>query len=377
MKKIILPIVLLLSVFACRELEVPQPSAVSTVDYSQHPKNAEYLAYVKDYQQKSQSPGAVMLVAKGNDPLWAGAVGFSNLEHRTPFGTETPFRIGSITKVFVSALVLKLVEEDRLRLDDKLATLLPQLAGAIPSSDQITVRQLLAHTSGVIDPPNQSLRYQTDIVNDPGALKSLTTQERLQKYVTNQALLFQPGSNYSYSNPGYWLLELIIENVSGQSLSAQMAEKLLIPLGLTRTHLDRGTDNNVARGYTVTTPGNVRDVTTWDVAEGNGMAAGGLVSTVGDIHRFYTALFGGKIISASLLADMQKQQLANCTGPDCEYGLGLEIWHVGGKTGFGHNGALIGIEANALYFPETKTTVVLYKNLGGGSDKSFLEKIAQ
>lgn len=377
MKKSLLPFLLLFTVFSCKQEEVPQPSAGTSVDYSQHPKHADYLSDLKEYQQKSQAPGAVMLVAKGSEALWAGAVGFSNLEHRTAFGTETPFRIGSITKVFVSALVLKMVEEDKLRLDDKLATLLPDMAGEIPSSDQITVRQLLAHTAGVIDPPNQSLPYQTDIVDNPGAMKSLTTKARLQKYVTGKPLLFPPGSDYSYSNPGYWLLELIIEQVSGKSLSAQMAEKLLTPLGLTKTHFDRGTDHNVARGYAVTTPGNVRDVTAWDVAEGNGMAAGGLVSTVSDIHRFYTALFGGKIISASLLADMQKQQLTHCNGIDCEYGLGLEIWHVGGRTGFGHNGALIGIEANALYFPETKTTVVLYKNLGGGSDKAFLEKIVK
>lgn len=376
MKHRIIPVLfLVLGAFACQEQEIPIPTAGRSVDYSQHPKHSEYKGHLTQYYLTSAAPGGVMLVAKGNEPVWAGAVGQSNLEHRTAFGTETPFRIGSITKVFVSALVLKMVEEDRIQLDDKLAQLLPDLAKEVPSSDKITVRQLLSHTAGIADPPNQSLQYQTDIVNDADKMKSLTTEQRFRKYVGGKALLFEPGTDYSYSNPGYWLLELILEKASGKSLSALMAEKILNPLALTHTQLDRGANPDVARGYSVTTTSNVRDVTSWDIAEGNGMAAGGMVSTVGDIHRFYLALFGGKIIGPALLADMQKQQLSNCNGIDCQYGLGLEIWKIGGKTGFGHNGALIGIEANALYFPETKTTVVLYKNLGGGSDKSFLEKI--
>ncbi|GAB3252591.1 hypothetical protein GCM10027347_11760 [Larkinella harenae] len=376
MKKRIIPILcLVLTALACQQQDVPVPSAGRSVDYSKHPKQYEYRDFLTQYQQTSAAPGSIMLVAKPGEPLWVGAVGQSNLEHRTAFGTDTPFRIGSVTKVFVSALVLKMVEEDRLRLDDKLANLLPNLAGQIPSADKITVRHLLAHTSGVIDPPNQRLQYQTDLVNNPDKMKSLTTEERFRKYVGGKALLFEPGTDYSYSNPGYWLLELILEKVSGKSFSTLMAEKILTPLALTHTQLDRGTNPNVARGYSVTTTSNVRDVTAWDVAEGNGMAAGGMVSTVGDIHRFYTALFGGKLLSPALLADMQKRQLTNCAGIDCDYGLGLEIWHLGGKTGFGHNGALIGIEANALYFPEAQTTVVLYKNLGGGSDKGFLAKI--
>ena len=366
-----------LTVFSCSEPEIPVPTAGTPLDYSQHPKHVDYLGYLKAYQQNTMAPGAVMLVAKAGEPVWAGAVGQSNLEHQKAFETETPFRIGSITKVFVSTLVLKMVEEDRLRLDDKLSQLLPEMAGQIPSSNQITVRHLLSHTAGVIDPPNQSLQYQADIVNDPGKIKKQTAEARLRKYVAGKSLLFSPGTDYSYSNAGYWLLEMVVEKVTGKRLSAVMSEKLFVPLGLSNTQLDQGTNANVARGYAVTTGNTVRDVTSWDMAEGNGNAAGGMVSTVRDLHRFYTALFGGEIISPSMLEAMQKKQLATCNSIHCEYGLGLEIWQLGTRTAFGHNGGLIGIEANALYFPETKTITVLYKNLGVGSDKSFLEKIVQ
>lgn len=367
---------------SCQDISIPQTPAISSVDYSTHPKHAEYLNYLTTYQQQTQTPGAALLVAKAEQPLWAGAVGMSNLEHNTPFSTETQFRIGSITKVFVSTIMLQLVQEEKLRLDDKLAVLLPEIAADIPQSDRITVRQLLAHTSGIVDPPNQSLQYQTDIVNNPVRMQQASGRERLKQYVVGKALLFEPGSNYSYSNPGYWLLELIAEKVTGQKLPQLLAAKLLNPLKLTQTYLAEEAYSEIveerpARGYTITTTGKVRDVTAWDKAEGTGNAAGGMVSTAGDLHRFYTALFGGQIIVPTLLAEMQKQQLANCNGFDCEYGLGLEIWHIAGKTGYGHNGALIGIEANALYFPETKTTIVLFKNLGGGSDKSFLDNLVR
>ena len=362
---------------SCQETEIARPSAPTSTDYSAHPHHARYQKYLDDYHTRTQAPGSILLVSRPGEGVWVGTAGYANLEHRTPFGESTPFRVGSITKVFVSTLVLMSVQEGKLRLDDRLATLLPALAAQVPSSDRITVRQLLAHTSGLSDPPNQSLQYQTDIVNNPDRMAALGTEGLLRKYVFGQKLLFEPGSEYAYSNPGYLLLGLILETVEKKPLSALLQEKLAGPLGLTQTYLEPRDNPQVARGYALTTAHKVKDVTRWDQAEGDGRASGGLVSTVQDLHRFYRALFEGKLLSEVLLADMKKQQLAGCRGIDCEYGLGLEIWRLGGQTGYGHNGALVGIEANALYFPESHTVVVLYKNLGGGSDKSFMEELVK
>jgi D-alanyl-D-alanine carboxypeptidase len=372
----------LLGLVSCRqELFFPAPGPPSRTD-STHSNHAEYRGYLTAYQRQTRAPGALLLVARGDQPRWVGAVGYADLTHSTPFSTETPFRVGSITKVFVSTLALQLVQEKKLALEEPITRYLPELTDRIPGAGRITVRHLLAHTSGLVDPPNQSLTYQTDLVNNPATLLRLSGRERLRAYVWGKPLRFEPGSDYSYSNAGYWLLEWIIETVSREQLSLLLTAKLFRPLGLGQTYLagDEPPNGKIvlpARGYAVTTPGTLRDVTDWDRAEGTGNAAGGIVSTAGDLHRFYTALFGGDLLRPDLRAEMQRQQLVACRSAACAYGLGLEIWQIGGNEAYGHNGALVGIEANALYVPATKMTLVLYKNLGGGSDKTFLDQLAR
>jgi D-alanyl-D-alanine carboxypeptidase len=87
------------------------------------------------------------------------------------------------------------------------------------------------------------------------------------------------------------------------------------------------------------------------------------------------SLFLGDLINPQLLTEMKRIQLSNCENPECEYGLGLEIWRFGSSIAFGHNGTLIGAESNALYFEKEQVFVVVFKNSGGGSDKRFIEKI--
>ncbi|SDM32357.1 D-alanyl-D-alanine carboxypeptidase [Catalinimonas alkaloidigena] len=374
-KSAYVPLLFALGIGACQELEVEAPALPCGTGYGTHPKHATYQAYLDTYRQETQAPGVVLLVARPDQPLWVGSSGQANLAHQAPFCTETPFRLGSITKVYVATLIMKLQEEGQLALDDPLHNVLPEVATRIPSAEKITVRHLLGHTSGLIDPPNQSLQYQADIVNDPTWFGNMSTTELLEKYVYGKALLFEPGTAYSYSNPGYWLLGKIAERVGQKPLADLLSEKIFTPLHLTHTYLEKHHNPDVSRGYAASTGSKVKDVTPWDEAEGDGKAAGGMISTAEDLYRFYDALFSGVLVSPASVEAMKTQQLPDCDGVDCEYGLGLEIWHLGNQTGYGHNGALIGIEANALYFPERNTMLVLYKNLGGGSDKSFLEDL--
>lgn len=117
------------------------------------------------------------------------------------------------------------------------------------------------------------------------------------------------------------------------------------------------------------------DVTIFDRAEGDAEADGGLISTAGDLYLFMNGLFNGQLLPAGLLAEMKKKQLASCNSTDCEYGLGLEIWRTRAGLAYGHNGTLLGNEANVLFYPEKKAITVLYKNRGNGSRKGFLENL--
>lgn len=363
--------------FACsNEIVVPIPEVSENISYTDHPKNLDYQKSLDDYRNKTNSPGSILLIYKPTEDLWIGNSGKSNLEHDAPMNTTSQFRTGSVTKMFTAVTILKLVEQGKLSLEDKLGNLLPSVNGEIPQAEKITVRHLLAHLSGIVDPPNESLRYQTDIINNPTRMYNMNLSEILETYVYGKDLNFAPGSSYSYSNTNYWLLGDIAEHISGKSLQLLMDDLIFTPLQLNKTYIEKRDDSNVARGYAdLYGNGVLLDVSLWDKAEGDGEADGGLISTAEDLYKFMDGLFGGQLISASTLEEMKKIQLPTCNTPYCEYGLGLEIWRTDAGTAYGHNGALVGIEANVLFYENTGGISVLYKNNGNGSDKSWLDQI--
>lgn len=361
--------------FACTDdIMVPKPEVGENVTYESHPKHSDYVKELSDYKNATASPGSVLLVARPQEALWIGSVGKSNLAHQTPMLTHSQFRTGSVTKMLTAVVVLKLMEQDQLSLEDKLAEHLPSVKGNIPEADKITIRHLLAHLSGIIDPPNESLRYQSGIINNPSAMYASTVEDLLADYVYGKELHFAPGTGYSYSNTNYWLLGMIAERITGRSLQQLMEEMIFDPLQMSHSYLDARDDSQVARGYAdLYNNGVLMDVSLWDRAEGDGGAEGGLISNAEDLYKFMTGLFEGKLIAASTLEDMKKIQWPSCDSPYCEYGMGLEIWRTEAGIAYGHNGGLIGIEANVLYFEDSGGITVLYKNNGNGSDKSWLD----
>lgn len=364
---------------ACeKDINIPKPDPATDVSYADHPRNSEYQSALEAYRKATSSPGALMLIHRVGEPLWAGAVGNSNLEHQTPMRTNTPFRCGSFTKVFVATLALQLVEAGQLSLDDPLDDLLPKAKKWLPKTDEITLQHLLAHLSGIYDPTNESNRYRLDLVNDPERIDGMSTDQLMEEYVQDEPLHFEPGTGYAYSNVNYWLLAQIIEQATGKSLQAALEERLFGPLELANTYLEQRDDRNVARGYSdVYGDGHLLDVTRWESAEVDGSAAGGMVTTATDVHRFLLSLMEGEILSPANLELMKQVQLASCNDASCEYGLGLELWRTGAGIGFGHNGSTAGTETNAVFYPESGNLFVIFKNNGNGSDKRFLDEWMQ
>lgn len=377
--KTTLSLLALTGLLACEEFDVPQaqPQSCAPNAYATHPKNGTYLAELQQYRKNTGSPGSLLLILRPGESRWMGAVGKANLEHQTDMRVCDQFRVGSITKIFTSVAILKLQEQGQLRLTDKLAELLPKTAGRIPQADQITVRQLLNHTSGIVDPPNGSLRYQLGIVNDYRARFNMTTDDLLNRYVYGKPLHFAPGTQFRYSNAGFWLLGQIIEQKTGKRLHDVFSEWIFRPLGLTSTYLEVRDDRQVVRGYAdLYGNGRLFDVSHWDRADSDGEADGGIIATATDLATFLEGLFGGKLLAPASLADMMATtRLRGCPNGDCEYGLGLENWKTELGTAYGHNGASVGFETNALYFPHNRGVFVLYKNNGNGSDKSLMNRL--
>lgn len=376
MKKTFILAICVLAMACAEEITILKPDDKEQVSYAHHPKHAVYMAELSAFRSRSNAPGSILLVKKPQEELWVGATGFSNLAYQQPMHTNDQFRTGSVTKMFTAVVVMKLVEEGKLTLEDTLADLLPEVDGKIPQAGEITLRHLLSHQSGLFDPPNESLRYQGDIINQPEAMYKKTVWQVLEQYVFGKSLHFAPGSRYSYSNTNYWLLGLVAERLEQQPIQQIMQRMIFVPLNMQHTYIDKRDDRNVVRGYAnLYNDGHLVDVSLWDRAEGDGEADGGIISTAEDLYKFMDGLFGNKLVTPATLAEMKRVQWSGCDSEYCEYGLGIEIWRTGLGIAYGHNGGLVGIEANALYYESTGGIMVLYKNEGSGASKSFLDEV--
>lgn len=366
-------------VIACQTEEVPQQQAGTCAPdaYAQHAKHQTYQAELAQYRSATNAPGSLMRIVRQGEAIWQGAAGQSNLEHQTNLRNCDQFRVGSITKMFVAVAVMKLKEQGKLGLDDNLVQVLPDKAGNIPQADHITVRQLLSHTSGIVDPPNASMTYQLNIVSQAAAHYNKSIDQLLTEYVYGKPLQFTPGTGFSYSNANYWILQQIIEKKTSKPLQVVLNEVIFAPLNLADTYLERRDDRNVVRGYAdLYGNGKLFDVSSWDRAEDDGKAAGGIISTAADLTAFMNGLFGGKLLSAASVSEMiDSVKLPACPNGDCEYGLGIEKWFTGAGIAYGHNGGSVGFEANLLYFVHNKGIFMLYKNNGNGSDKRLMDRL--
>lgn len=377
MKNLITGKIVLLLLSACvQEIENIKPDYAEDIRFDDHPKNQVYTNALVTYQNNTSSPGSILLIDKPQETLWIGAVGKSNLEYQVNLRTNNLVRTGSVTKMFTAVVIMKLVEEGKLSLETTLASVLPTMNDHIPSANEITIRHLLAHLSGITDPLNESLQYQADLINNPSRVYNKTIDNLLEKYVYGKDLHFKPGTAYSYSNSNYWILGKIAETITGNTIQQEMKEKIFLPLEMNDTWLEKRDDKNVSRGYVdLYSNGVLQDVTTWDRAEGGDRAASGLISTADDLRKFMRGLFSGELVSLSTVEQMKTIQLPDCNSLDCEYGLGLEIWRTDAGTAYGHNGSLVGLEINVLWYEDNEAISVLYKNNGNFSDKSWLSQL--
>ena len=287
---------------------------------------------------RAGAPGIVALV-KDRRGTWRGASGLADLRAKTAMRPRFHFRIGSVTKTFTATVILQLVAEGRLRLDDPVERWLP---GVVPNGAYITVRQLLRHTSGIrdFDDP-QGLLGPTEVIAEP----------------LSQPPLFAPDSAWSYSSKNYILLGLIVESATGSTFGEQLGRRILTPLRLRNTTLERHPKDTAmtrpyAHGYDLVAARRPLDVT----ASKGHWASGGIVSTVDDLARFYGALLGGRLLGKDLLGQMLATvQTANAPsdpngpyGPSIRFGLGIRSVRMSCGTAWGHWGGLPGYHTSVL-----------------------------
>ncbi|MGZ4691041.1 MAG: DUF459 domain-containing protein [Acidimicrobiia bacterium] len=332
-----------------------------------HPSpNTELVEAVKaDLVAHPKIPGeAVSVRAPGLD--LEAARGFADVAGKVPLRVETPFRIASVTKTFVAAAVLRLVEARRVVLDAPISHYLSSDTVAVLTSGgyqpgRITVRELLDHSSGLFDYATSN-DYDQANVNDPG--HQWTRREQLQLAMTHGRPVGEPGRAYHYSDTNYILLGELLERTTGLPLAAAVRDEIGFErLGLDHTSwesLEPAPTGQPARAhqYYDTTFDNIALDASSDLYGG-----GGLVSTVGDLTRFFRGLFNGQVFADDSTLD----EMLKVSTPGRRAGAALGIFRakIAGETCWGHPGYW-GTEA--YYCPRTAVAFALATNQANEAD---------
>lgn len=263
---------------------------------------------------RAGAPG-VIVFARHGERTQRLAAGVADRARRTPMRVSDRFRVGSVTKTFVAAVVLQLVDEGKVSLDDTVERWLP---GLVPNGAAITVRQLLDQTTGLFDYLDDGSVLEPYLA---GHSTHAWTPRALVGVATKHPVHFAPGAKWAYSNTNYIVLGLVVEAATGDTLAHQLAQRLFGPLGLRHTSLD--TSGRIAgphaHGYLRAGKGKLQDVTR--LSPTIAWAAGAIVSTVGDVAQFYRALLQGRVLRPATLQAMQATVPMGFPGES--YGLGL------------------------------------------------------
>ena len=296
-------------------------------------------------------PGAIALVRNGNKTIRVVS-GYGNVANKTRIRATDRFRVGSLTKTFVSTVALQLVDEGKLSLDDTVEQWLP---GIVPGGDRISVRQLLNMRAGLYDYLNQDKTILRRL--ESGDLTHRYAPKELVALATAHKPNFLPGASWSYCNTCYVVLGLIIEKATGHTVGAELTRRIFRPLQLRDTSFD--TEPLIAgshsRGY-VRVGKRLVDVSV--ASPSPAWAAGAIVSTADDVERFFSALNQGRLLPAHLLREMR-----TTTQSSGGYGLGYARVQAPCATLWGNHGDFLGYNASAWGTTDGKWQLVVFVNL--------------
>jgi D-alanyl-D-alanine carboxypeptidase len=298
-----------------------------------------------DSMQAAQGiQGVAASVYLPNQGFWKGRSGLS--QPGVPISPDMKFGIGSNSKLFASVALLKLQERGLLSLDDSVGSWLPPIPNV---ASEITIRQLLNHTSGVFD-ITEIEGYPDTVLADPNRVFQM---DEVMQWV--QTPLFPPGMDWSYSNTNYLLAGLIFEQASNVEIEKFIRESLLIPNGLDNTYFPifDALPTDVARPYLNNLSiANIPRTSILSIA----WTAGAMYSNAEDMNRWYQKLLGGEILSAA-----SRSQLLAFTGT-AEYGLGIQKVDLGGRTCYAHGGSIRGYRSFVLLDEATGAVIAVLCN---------------
>lgn len=334
------------------------------------------LQVVAEARERLDVPALQVAVVKEGEVVWTAGVGWADPPARRTVTVDDRYHVGSVSKLYTAAVVLRLAEEGRLSLDDPVSRFIPD----IPNGEQITVRQLLSHTSGLPNyTENMAFNLQTVV------LGRMWSVDEVLDVIREQAPRSAPGAGHYYSNSNYVLLGRIAEVAAGRPFADVLSDELLRPLGLTNTFLAAGDERSLStvRGYDVTVLGTGRLGIKLDMErfraplETSAFAAGTVSASAADVARFTYSLFGGGLLAGGSLQSM----LTFVEAPDEDvpaqtgYGLGVRRLVIGGDEMVGHTGTFPGYSNVALYSPAHGHAIAVLSNLSMAEVTEVVEAV--
>lgn len=299
---------------------------------------------------KPNTPGAVILIAKKGEPVYRKAYGLASMELNVPNKPENIFRIGSISKQFTAVCLLKLAQEGKLNLQDDIKKYLPHYNS---HGKHITIENLLNHTSG-IPSYSEKKNFESKIATDQST-------DDLLAYFMNDSLLFNPGTDWSYSNSAYVVAGLIVEKVSGLSLTQYYRQNIFTPLGMSNTSVGNSDSVviNEVSGYQGSVNGKYMPLTyeSWSWAYG----AGGIISTVDDMLKWDNALYTNKIVKPEWLQKAWQPFLLP-NGQQVNYGFGWALANYNNTKLIAHSGGMRGFLSDGTRVPLQQTYIIILSN---------------
>ena len=318
-------------------------------------------------------PG-VSLSVRGPGIDFQGAAGVANWSTGEVLTTNHALYTASLGKTFTATLALQLCEQGHLDLNTPITTwVAPDKAERISSSGRITLQHLLSHTSGLLDYMNDLKDWRSDFARNP---HRRWTHDDVIPYIYDRPVLFEPGTDYHYSNSNYILIGHIIEQVMQQPLHALIRQRILIPVGMCYTYngQEHVSDRDRAHGY-IRRRARIIDTFPW--YSHYGLADSGLFTTPGDLTLFIESLFKSeKLISESMRTRMTTATSAGY--PPSDYGMGIYIqqnpWGAG-HIWYTHDGIDPGYQADMMYLPERDLIIVLSANASLGKANIRYERL--
>ncbi|NNG23184.1 serine hydrolase [Telluria aromaticivorans] len=368
MKSILTPIVLTISkiifkpvlsqlmVLAVFVMSGLVPAAARAQADSKFPEQADML--MKEYVHDKLFTGTV-LVARDGKPIFRRAYGAANREWMIPNTVNTRYRIGSITKQFTAAAILRLADENKLGLDDPIKKILPGLPA---NWEQATIRQLLSHTSGI---PSHTSQEDSNAKLMP--VKH--TPQELVDLLKDLPLNYEHGTKFRYNNMAYVLLGRIIETVSGMSYADYLEKKLLKALNLRNSGYDDG--SVVVRQMSQDYTDGVDNVMKGRLVNmSNVYAAGAMYSTVDDLLAWQQVLLNGKVLSPLSL----KAMFADAGH---RYGLGWFVSESLSRKRYSHGGSIGAYSSLLAFYPDDKLTIIILSNYGEEVVSKITDELAR